>query len=68
MERKYKEMKNGQKGERRRDEGRERGKEVGWSSDCGQCPSTERHTFSGLPGQARESELREEHFLLRRWA
>lgn len=61
----------GQKGERRNDEGKERGNEVAWSSDCRQHPSTERHVFSGLPGQVlREETIRllAEGSALRTWA
>lgn len=66
-----KEMKRGQNGERRNDEGKERGNKVAWSSDCRQHPSTERHVFSGLPGQVlREETIRllAEGSVLRRWA
>lgn len=66
-----KEMKRGQKGERRNDEGKERGIEVAWSSDCRQRPFTERHTCSGLPGQVLREEtikLLEEGSVLCRWA
>lgn len=66
-----KEMKRGQNGERRNDEGKERGNKVAWNSDCCQHPSTERHVFSGLPEQVlREETIRllAEASALHRWA